>query len=103
MSATCGHVSCARREHQVAVLIKAALDSANELDALQAQIHKTGSAVVDDDEHARLRGIVERNYDACEQLGEKIGVSDEPKEKQPCKHVVIVADVCAKCGAEVPA
>lgn len=100
MGATCGHVSCARREQQVAVLIKAALDSANELDALQAQIHKTGSAVVDDDEHAQLRGIVERNYDACEQLGVVIG---EPEVKQPCQHVVIVADVCAKCGAEVVA
>lgn len=95
MSATCGTVHCARREHLVAVLIKASLDSARELDNGRKDI-----APFNEEERLRLRLIVERTYDACEQLGAEIGAPEEPT---PCNHVIIVADVCAKCGAEVPA
>lgn len=71
MSATCGNVTCAQREHLVAVLIKASLDLASEVDSLKA------AANIDLDEKSRIRCIVERTYDACEQLGEKIGVAEE--------------------------
>jgi hypothetical protein len=90
MSATCGTVHCARREHLTAVLIKASLDLASEVDTLKV------AAKLAEDENARIQGIVERTYDACEQLGEKIG---EPEEKKPCQHVFVVADECVKCGA----
>ncbi len=76
MSATCGHVSCERREHLVAVLIKAALDSATQLDGLRAAwaaAYPNDEAVQEDAE--RHGATVERVYDACEQLGEKIGIS----------------------------
>lgn len=75
-AATCGHVSCARREHLVAVLIKAALDSATELDGLRAAwaaAYPNDEAVQESAE--RHGATVERVYDACEQLGEKIGIS----------------------------
>lgn len=71
MSAACGSCDCARREHLVAVLIKSALDLASEVDALKA------AAKLPEEENARIQSIVERAYDACEQLGEKIGAPAE--------------------------
>lgn len=62
MSATCGHVACARREHLVAVLIKCAADLAAEVDSLKA------AAMIHQAEKERIQGVVERTYDACEQL-----------------------------------
>jgi hypothetical protein len=72
---TC-HYACDCREHKVAVLIKAALDAATELDGLQA----AWAASYPGDESVKEvaenhRATVERVYDACEQLGEKIGRS----------------------------
>ena len=91
---TC-HYGCECREHKLSVLIKASLDLASEVDSLKV------AAALTLHEKDRIQSIVERAYDACEQLGEKVGISaDEP---EPCKHVVIVADVCGKCGCEVPA
>lgn len=94
MSATCGHVKCAQREHLVAVLIKCALDLAAEVDGLKA------AANIPQEEKLRVLAMVERTYDACEQLGAEIG---KPQDTVPCQHVICVADICAKCGAEVPA
>lgn len=90
MSATCGHVTCARREHLVSVLSKCASDLAAEVDTLKA------CAKLPQEENDRIQSIVERTYDACEQLGEKIG---EPEAKKPCQHFFVVADECVKCGA----
>jgi hypothetical protein len=100
------HHACDCREHKVAVLIKAALDAVTELDGLNGAIHRFGlngvsiPASIEISEFEVVRSIVERVYDACEQLGAQVGA---PEEKPPCDHVVIVADVCAKCGAEVVA
>lgn len=86
---TCYH-ACDCREQKVAVLIKDALDLASEVDTLKV------AAKLAEEENARIQSIVERTYDACEQLGEKIGA---PEEKKPCQHVFVVADECVKCGA----
>jgi len=86
---------CESHVQKVAVLIKVSLDLATEVDSLKV------AAALTLHEKDRIQSIVERTYDACEQLGEKVGISaDEP---EPCQHVVIVADVCGKCGCEVPA
>lgn len=99
MSATCGTVHCAHREQLVAVLIKAALDAAVALDELKSGvIGVVRHADEDQHRHDKCSQIVGRVYDACEQFGVEVGVSEA---KIPCKHVVIVADVCAICGAEV--
>lgn len=83
---TSHHHACACREHRVAVLVKAALDASCELDEL-----KNDSAILSED-RAKLAQLVERIEVACEALG-------ETEEKQPCQHVFVVADECAKCGA----
>lgn len=51
------------REHKIAVLNKAALDAASELDALKVV------ANISDEERARIAQLVERVYTACEQVG----------------------------------
>lgn len=98
MSATCGHVHCARREQLVAVLIKASLDAAFELDESKKCVI---GVICHADEYQHRRDkysqIVARVYEACDQLGAEIGA---PEAAIPCKHVVIVADECALCGAE---
>lgn len=98
---TTHHHACDCREHKVSVLIKAALDAASELDSLKSDAAQDPHAApIAIHERDRLQSVVDRVYDACEQLGVVIG---EPEVKQPCQHVICVADVCAKCGAEVPA
>lgn len=72
---TC-HYACDCREHKVAVLIKAALDAATELDGLRAAwaaAYPNDEAVQESAE--RHGATVERVYNACEALGEKIGIS----------------------------
>jgi len=73
---TC-HYACDCREHKVAVLIKAALDSATELDGLKAA---WAAAYPNDDavkeEAERYGATVESVYNACESLGEKIGAAE---------------------------
>lgn len=61
---TTHHVACDCREQKVAVLIKAALDAACELDGLQAACPD-----MDQESHDAYRQSSERVYDACEQLG----------------------------------
>lgn len=70
MSATCGHVACSRREHLIAVLIKAALDAAVQLDDMKNCIVVSSHSRGEDLEaREKNRQIVERVYAACEALG----------------------------------
>lgn len=72
--ATCGHVACARREHLVDVLIKAALDAAVHLDDMKNGV--VGVSKSPDDDHTRrdrCGQTVERIYAACEALGVDLG------------------------------
>jgi hypothetical protein len=56
------------------VLIKSSLDLAAEVDGLKV------AAALTLEEKARVQGIVERTYDACEQLGAVIGVDESGEE-----------------------
>lgn len=70
------HHACDCREHQVAVLIKAALDSASELDGLLSawvSVYPGDESVQELAEN--YRATVERVYQACEALGEQVGIS----------------------------
>jgi hypothetical protein len=91
------HHACDCLEQNVAVLIKAALDSASELDSLQGACTKDPHAApISGEESARLRLVVERVYDACEQLGAKIGEAEgAPQQAFRCKR----ADGGADCYA----
>ena len=59
---TTHHHACDCREHKFAVLIKAALDAACELDAIK------NIAPIDEEERERISQIVERIYAACEEV-----------------------------------
>ncbi|MBI5917819.1 MAG: hypothetical protein HY849_00370 [Nitrosomonadales bacterium] len=69
---TC-HFACECREQKFAVLIKAALDTAKELDDLQSIVPNLTDELRD-----VLRAVVERTYAAVEALGVEIGGHDEP-------------------------
>jgi len=96
MNTHCGtcHYGCECREHKLAVLKKAALDATDELEGFIETFSPEKEETAD-----RLRQIISRVHVACEALGVEIAISAE--EAKPCDHVVIVADECAKCGAEV--
>lgn len=99
-AATCGHVSCARREHLVAVLIKAALDLAIESD------HLKNDVPLDAEKKERVQDYVVRVHDAIEQLGWT--AEHSIAAAKPCQHVVVVqrdqllavCDQISKIGAE---
>lgn len=97
---TTHHHACDCREQKVAVLIKCALDTATALDELKGAVRNLAPSLLSQHQFDNMQGMVERTYDACEQLGAEIG---KPQDPVPCQHVICVADICAKCGAEVPA
>lgn len=63
--------ACDCREHKVAVLVKAALDAAVELDETK------NNPSIDQEQKERNLQVVERVYAACNELGIVIGVGDE--------------------------
>lgn len=63
MTATCGHVTCSRRRHLVAVLIKSALDGAYQLKSINT-VGVFGQEKADE-----INQTVERTYHAVEALG----------------------------------
>lgn len=73
---TC-HLACDCRERQVAVLIKAALDAATELDRMKLGLVGV-CKTPDEDQHRQDRcgQIVERVYAACEALGADISAHE---------------------------
>jgi hypothetical protein len=85
------HLACDCREQKFAVLIKAALDLAAEVDVLKA------AAAITLNEKARILEIVERAYDACEQV--------QPRKVIGCKRVDGGADclshVCDLCDLAI--
>lgn len=77
---------CDCREHKVAVLIKASLDAAKELDDLQSIVPNLTDELRD-----ILRAVVERTYAAVEALGVEIGAI--------CEHQITNLDgICLACG-----
>lgn len=64
MTCTTHHHACDCREHAVAVLNKAALDAASELDALSGRFRDQ----IDEHDLAAIKDTVARVYDASEQL-----------------------------------
>lgn len=70
-SCTSHHHGCECREHKVAVLVKAALDVAVELDETK------NNPSIDPEQRERNLQVVERVYAACNALGVVIGVGDE--------------------------
>lgn len=71
------HMACNCREHGVAVLIKAALDAAVQLDETKHCVVGVSKSP-DDDQRRQEKSsqIVERVYAACEALGADIGAHE---------------------------
>lgn len=65
------HHACDCREHRIAVLNKAALDAATELDSLSGHFREH----IDAHDYDRIKSIVARVYDASEQLQPMLEVS----------------------------
>lgn len=68
---TSHHHACDCREHKVAVLVKAALDAAVELDETK------NNPSIAPEQRERNSQTLERVYAACNELGVEIGVGDE--------------------------
>lgn len=68
---TSHHHACDCREHKVAVLVKAALDAAVELDETK------NNPSIDPEQRERNSQTLERVYAACNALGVVIGAGDE--------------------------
>lgn len=84
---TTHHLACDCREHKVAVLIKAALDAASDLD-----VAKNLYSAPEDKE--RAQSFVERTYTAVEALGVEIGAI--------CEHPITNLDgICLACGVAI--
>jgi hypothetical protein len=71
MNCTTHHHACDCREQKVAVLIKCALDLAPAVDAIKAFSSLTEA------EKSEMQDIVERTYDAIEQLGVDVSTGKE--------------------------
>lgn len=69
---TTHHPGCECHQQKIAVLIKASLDAAKELDDLQSI-----ASGLSEEQRTEIRAVVERTYAACEALGEQIGEEDE--------------------------
>lgn len=70
-----GGVAQDSREHQVAVLVKAALDNAIRLDEMRKSVSE-GQVMLTDEQDDNMKHVVERVYAACEALGVDIGTHE---------------------------